>query len=377
MLLNEIIANMEVGQRDIRGVARFHPDIEKSVQTSKMGAVKLTMPIPEEQRRLFLRMFKKKATANNFKYPDKVANWEMQNLLNTINNVYVIHPFSLGIEDSRYDRMIRDSLKMRQPLKKDDPSSFIDQDDLAQLMKAGIHKTKQGLSNQNLEQLKKVRTDTKQAIHTFSTLLTNKKIPILIIPIASSSPTVQLLANTLAIEIGSNAKVIDVFSKTKFRSSRYTVSSNPELIQSTRTPLHRRLANAKYDLKMAKRKYDNVSNDPNRSDTNKREFLQMIMADINRYQKIVDQAQQDIDTPQQIKNFNRTFQYGTAGLYGGQKLNVDKLQDLKDANIILVDDNIVKSTTMSNAIKELYLHGIRPKQLFGFVLHRFHQIQNK
>ena len=60
--------------------------------------------------------------------------------------------------------------------------------------------------------------------------------------------------------------------------------------------------------------------------------------------------------------------------YAGHKLNMENIpnvDDLSNATIILVDDNLVDSNTMGNAIKLLFQHNINPINIFGFVLHKF------
>lgn len=73
----------------------------------------------------------------------------------------------------------------------------------------------------------------------------------------------------------------------------------------------------------------------------------------------------------QIKNMMSSPQSAHGRAYYGWIKAKDDFKVPKEADVIIVDDNIVTGATVAQAVKELIRKGIDPQRIVGFALHKF------
>ncbi len=343
MLLTEIIATRHTRENDPRGQYEFIPDIEASSKESSLGAMQVTIRVTKEEQNFYDR----------YKLPHPPKSFP------------VVYAYSLPQSGTEENRTILDAIKKRKPLKADDPTSFMTDENLKLFMTAAVQKLRYGAGGPNAGQAFKKRKTTLNTINQFARWISSGDESIIIVPLDSSSEVVTMMAQILAKEI--TAPIIDgTFIKTlphlsKFKENPKTGEFDPR--QNQAKDYHERSRRYMMSIANFERQIDALTSSNRVTDVTNRRIAQLE----EKKQKIQDKLR---NLKFQVKKVNRAATDAGRAYYKIQQVLPEKAKQLSGMRIILVDDNIDSGLSMADAIKGLYRVGVVPTDIMGFCPHR-------
>lgn len=347
MLLTEIVATRHARPGDPRGEYEFIPDIEASIETSKMGVqpVKVQVNPPE------LNFYKR----HNIPLPKK--------------QFPCVHAYTLVKHDTEEARTILDAIKKRAPLKPGDPTSFMSNSNILAFMSAAISKLKKGPVGSNTTQLSGTKSYAKNALSQISRWLKSGDSSLVVVPLDSSSEVVKIMARLLAKEM--NAPLVNgAFIKSLPHLSKLIQNEKTgEITKRTNKARdwHQYARNLRLSIKKleAELEHLNTLNPPTEKEMNK--LIREIELKTRRKQRAEFKLE---NLTFQVKKIDRKSTAGGTLYYKILEAIPEQVKRLHGANIILVDDNVESGLTMSDALKALHRVRVIPNQIIGFCPHK-------
>lgn len=183
-----------------------------------------------------------------------------------------------------------------------------------------------------------------------------------VVPIPSSSGVTKMIANALAKQYG--LQIADVLAKNAHPpiSRRHLEQKYPDRDHSgikDHSDVQQGLLQAKQRMDDA----EEAATTPNAPPRAEQEF----MLRKHQYEMYVQRAQREFKRKSAMSN--PATDYGKA--YYNTVTPKSDARDLRGKYIIIVDDNVVSGSTVSDTIKALYVQGIIPKGIIAFAPHRF------
>jgi hypothetical protein len=251
-----------------------------------------------------------------------------------VRDVYVVYAFQ---EPTKDNLPVQDRLKLRAG----NEERIQDVEDMINDAISVAQRTSTKTMNHKWEQ-------SRVAVSQFQNWMRTGKF--IVVPMPSSSPTPQLVA--AAISKLSGAQIVDAFKKNPYPSLSHHLVRNQRGVA--------------YDFAAEKAKYNAL-------------VAQVDAAaerdDVDAWEKLETQR---IAAEKALKTYSRKKQMDAPqSLYGRAYYNTIQMSDnpnssaLRDAYVMIVDDNIVTGHSIADAIKQLILSGIRPKDIIGFAPHQF------
>lgn len=274
--------------------------------------------------------------------PEHEAMFAKLGLRPTINDAYVVYAHTLDY--SQHDTM--DLLKSR---KKYADGGAAHEAELTNIVDNAIRAVQRAEPN-----MKGKHESTKAAVRLLQAMMANGK-RVVVVPAPSSSTFSKFIAQRLATQIG--ATLIDVLEKEthppiskqklqkEYPDEDFSNVEDPSMFKSTMTAAQARMEQA-------------IEAD----DTKMFEY----------WEKEYEKARKKYET---YVYKRKSYQYPYNAHIGKAFYNTVKtkadVSKLQGAFVIIVDDNVMQGVTFAEAIKALLLQGVVPKQIVGFVPHRF------